>query len=97
MSSKRPTKRKRGTGPLIVGDIDTAALVTPATITETKKDGTVVTKQIWKSLDTPTGDLPAVDKSTETPGLEYDPVDPVDVFSPPPETTNTNSVSRPLY
>ena len=97
MSTNRATKRKRGTGPLIVGDIDTAYLVTPTTINETKKDGTVVTKQTWKSLDNPITPNTAVEKTPEIPAMEadqYDQFDAADLLSPPPEKTKTNSVSE---
>ena len=97
MSTKRPTKRKRGTGPLIVGHVDTAQLATPTTINETKKDGTVVSKQVWKSLDTPTEHVPTVENLSEIPAMEHDIFDPGDVSSPQPETRNTYSVSRLQY
>lgn len=38
---------------MIVGDIDSAQVVTPKTIYETKKDGTVISKQVWESLEAP--------------------------------------------
>src|SRR5271168_4246591 len=53
MSNQRNTKRKRATGPMIVGEVDSAQVVTPKTIYKTKKDGTVMSTQIWESLDPP--------------------------------------------
>lgn len=89
MSNKRPTKRRKG--PLKVGDIELAKVVTPKTIYETKKDGTVVSKKVWISLDTPTPKIPTVEESS---GLDYGPIDePFDV-SPPPERTHASQVSN---
>lgn len=91
MSNKRPTKRRKG--PLKVGDIELAKVVTPKIIYETKKDGTVVSKKVWISLDapTPTPKIPTVEESSE---MDYGPIDePFDV-SPPPERTHASQVSN---
>lgn len=90
MSSKRPTKRKRGLGPMIVGDLDSAELVTPKVIFETKRDGTVVSKQVWESLDKPTDSALESESSSAMPYMDYEPVD---IPSPPPETS-TSRVSK---
>lgn len=90
MSTKRPTKRRRGLGPMIVGELDSAELVTPKVIFETKKDGTVVSKQIWESLDRPTDSVLESESSSAMPSVDYEPFD---IPSPPPDTS-TYRVSK---
>ena len=93
MSTKRPTKRKRGTGPLIIGEIDTAELVTPKTVYETKKDGKVVAKQVWQSLDTPISDTEAQNKKADLPSMDDAPsFDSQFDYSSVPEPLQTNQV-----
>jgi len=92
MSTKRQSKRKRGPGPLIVGDVESAQVVTPKTIYETKSDGTLATKQVWESLEEHVPDKPVVESHSEIPSLTYEPVD--DNPSPQPESTQTYRVSK---
>jgi hypothetical protein len=93
MSSQRNTKRKRG--PMIIGEVESAEVVTPKTVYETKKDGTVRSKQVWEQLDpTSTHVTPVVDKRKER-AAEYEPDD----FrnpSPQPEPSHTSPVSVSL-
>ena len=46
MSTQIPMKRKRGKGQMIIGDLDSAPVVTSWTIYETNKDGTIVRNEI---------------------------------------------------
>jgi hypothetical protein len=92
MSTKRQSKRKRGPGPMIVGDVESAQVVTPKTIYETKSDGTLATKQVWESLEEHVPDKPVVESHSEIPSLTYEPVD--DNPSPQPESTQTYRVSK---
>lgn len=89
MSTKKTGKRKRGERPMIVGEIDSAMVVTPETIYKTKKDGSLVTKQVWVSLDTPNPNITAVEIPPEMPYFD----DPVDMSSPHPEPARTYRVS----
>jgi hypothetical protein len=90
MSTKKTNKRKRGKGPMLDGDIDSAQAVMPQTISEIKKDGSTVTKRVWVSLDTPNPNLSAVEDSTEMPAFENEPAD---MSLAPPEQTNKYQVS----
>src|SRR6202522_1698254 len=74
MSNQRNTKRKRATGLMIVGEVDSAQVVTPKTIYKTKKDGTVMSTQIWESLDPPSSShvTPAIEKMKERETLNHD-------------------------
>lgn len=90
MSNPRNTKRKRTTGPMIVGEVDSAQVVTPKTIYKTKKDGTVMSTQIWESLD------PLPSSSHVTPAIEERGTlnhEPAEFPSPPPEGSHTFPVS----
>jgi hypothetical protein len=75
---------------MIIGDLESAELVTPKVIFETKKDGTVVSKQVWESLDTPTDSVLESDSYGVMPSMDYEPVNNP---SPPPETS-TSRVSK---
>src|SRR5271155_2114267 len=88
MSNQRNTKRKRATGPMIVGEVDSAQVVTPKTIYKTKKDGTVMSTQIWESLDPPSSShvTPAIEKMKERETLNHEPAE---FPSPPPEGSHT--------
>lgn len=87
MSTQRPKKRKREKGPMVIGEVDSAQLVTPKTTYVTKKDGTVVPKEIWVSLDQQTPeDKTDIDKPQET-LFEYS--EPADIPSPQPERSQT--------
>jgi hypothetical protein len=91
MSTKRNNKRKRK-GPMIDGEIDSALTVTPKTISETKEDGTTVTKQIWVSLDKPQVTqrrATVVEEQADIPAVGYDPDD---IPSPQQEGTRTYQV-----
>jgi hypothetical protein len=82
---------------MIIGTVDSAALVTPKTITETRKDGSVVTKKVWESLNPQTPQLPGNvehQKSKERPPNEYDPVD---ISSPQPEGSFTYTATVRVY
>ena len=99
MSSQPTTgKKRKRKGPMIIGEIDSAQVVTSKTIYETMEDGTVLEKEVWKSLDETTSDIPAIDgKQNETTGNEIPPndyYDPVDIPSPPQEPSNTYQVSQ---
>src|SRR5271155_4911178 len=88
MSNQRNTKRKRATGPMIVGEVDSAQVVTPKTIYKTKKDGTVMSTQIWESLDPPSSShvTPAIEKMKERETLNHEPAE---FPLPPPEGSHT--------
>lgn len=89
MSTQKTTKRKRGKGPMIIGDVDSARVVTPKTIYETKKDGSVVAKEVWGSLYSPAPDLPAIpDNSKKKTTMEYEAYD-----IPSPQLEDSESVS----
>jgi hypothetical protein len=91
MSTKRNNKRKRK-GPMIDGEIDSALTVTPKTISETKEDGTTVTKQIWVSLDKPhvtQRRATVVEEQADIPAVGYDPDD---IPLPQQEGTRTYQV-----
>jgi hypothetical protein len=79
---------------MIDGDFDSALVVTPETIYKTKKDGSIVKKQVWVALDTPkpTVEQPAAERSA----MEYEPVD-MSESHPHPETARTYQVSILLY
>ena len=77
---------------MIDGEIDSALVVTPETIYETRKDGTTVTKQVWVSLDTPIPKVTAEERRAEMPALEYMPDIEPDNSSPQPETTRRYQV-----
>jgi hypothetical protein len=81
-------KRKR---PMIIGDVDSAHVVTPKTIHVTKKDGTVVTKHVWEPLYPHVSN---VEKPSERPEMSfgYDAGEPPDIGSPQPERTKTYRV-----
>ena len=88
MNSKNTHKRKRGNNPMVDGDVSSAKFVTHKTITETRKDGTMGTKRVLVSLDTPSkvstpDEIPAGDFS-----YNYEPEN----YSPPP--TNRTKTYR---
>lgn len=92
MSNQKTNKRKRK-GPMIDGEIDSALTVTPKTISETKKDGTTVTKQVWVSLDKPKvtqARITVVEQQADLPALGYDPGD--NIPSPQQDGTRTYQV-----
>src|ERR1700678_3801310 len=91
MSNQRNTKHKRATGPMIVGEVDSAQVVTPKTLYKTKKDGMVMSTQIWKSLDPPSSShvTPAIEKMKERETLNHEPAE---FPSPPPEGSHTSPV-----
>ena len=73
MSNQRSGKRKRRNDPMIIGEVDSARVVTSKTIYETKKDGSIVSREVWESLHQPTPDFPAnVAKPSR---VEYEPDD----------------------
>jgi hypothetical protein len=76
-------------GPIIIGDVESAQVVTPKTIYETKRDGSLMQKQVWESLDPNTSVGPIVDK-----GQPFVPFDnePADFPSPQPEHSYTTPV-----
>ena len=69
-------------GPMIVGDVNSAQVVTPKTIYETKEDGTLTSTEVWQSLDPQTPQVTPVVKERST--FEYEP-DELRNPSPPPE------------
>jgi hypothetical protein len=75
---------------MIIGDVDSAQVVTPKTIQQTKKDGTVVTKQVWQPLYPHVSDK----KPSESPEMTfgYEAGEPADIASPQPERTKTYRV-----
>jgi hypothetical protein len=90
MSTQKTMKRKRGKGPMIIGEGELAAVVTPKTISVTKKDGSLSSTEVWEPLHRPTP-LPAnYDTSNEIPLMDYEPRN---FPSPPPEHTNTYPVN----
>lgn len=75
---------------MIDGEVDAAQVVTQRTITETRKDGSVIKKQVWESLDTPVQKPTAVEKVPEIAAMEYDPgYDPADISQQPERTKKT--------
>lgn len=89
MGNKKINRRKRGLGPLLDGDVDSASVVTPTTVYVTKKDGSVVEKQVWESLDTPTPNASTSEKPPPTPTFVYETME---NHSPPPERSQTHRV-----
>src|ERR1700678_4804748 len=91
MSNQRNTKRKRATGPMIVDEVDSSHVVTPKTIYKTKKDGTVMSTQIWESLDAPSSShvAPAIEKIKERETLNHESAE---FPSPPPEGSHISPV-----
>jgi hypothetical protein len=84
MSTERNTKRRRKMGPMIVGDVDSAQVVTPKRIYERKEDGTLTSTEVWQSLDPPAPLVTPVVKERST--FEYQPDDLRNPSpSPPPE------------
>lgn len=79
---------------MIDGDIDSAPVVTSKTILETRKDGSTVPKKIWVPLDIPNSTSAAVEKPADMSGFEYEPVD---MSTPPPETTKTKTYQVNIY
>jgi hypothetical protein len=82
---------------MIIGDIESQSVVTPRTIQETKKDGTVVTKKVWEPLHTPTErstseEFYTVENQNEYPEYEYEPAD----IPTQPDATNKNVVCTTL-
>ena len=80
-------------GPMIIGDNDSATVVTPKTVQATKKDGTVVTKTVWESLHASTertDSFHKVAENYEPPSFEYEPVD----NTTPPPDSSTYQVRR---
>jgi hypothetical protein len=85
---------------MIIGELDSAEVVTPKTIYETMEDGTVLEKEVWKSLhETPSNTPPIDDRRNETTGNEMPPNDyePVEIPSPQQEPSYTHQVSQWLY
>lgn len=79
---------------MIVGEVDSAQVVTPKTIFVTKKDGRVITKRVWESLDEPAAaTLPTVGFSSELSGMDYEQAD----IPSPQAGSTTNRVSILLY
>jgi hypothetical protein len=74
---------------MLDGDVDSAQVVTPQTIPETKKDGSTVFKRVWVSLDTSNPNLTAMENDAEIPGFEDEPGD---MPSPPTDRTNKYQV-----
>lgn len=70
---------------MIIGDVDSAQVVTPKTIHETQKDGTVVTKQVWEPLYPHHSNVEKASDREMTFG--YDPGEPPDIPTPQPETS----------
>lgn len=97
MNSRKSHKRKRGNNPILEGDVRLAEAVTPKTITETKNDGSIVTKKVWISLDTPSTNLTAEANAVDMPpALEVEPENmspPENMSTPIPERTHTYRVS----
>jgi hypothetical protein len=88
MDSKKSHKRKRGK-PMVDGDITSAHVVTYKTVTETKRDGTSVTKRVAVSLDTPSN----VSTTDETPTNDFfNNYEPDNVSPAPVERTNPSRV-----
>jgi hypothetical protein len=82
---------------MIIGEIESAQVVTPKTIYETKEDGTISQKEVWESLDATTSNFLAInDKRNEMPGNEMPPNDyePVEIPSPQQEPSYTHQVSQ---
>ena len=74
-------------GPMIIGDNDSATVVTPKTVQATKKDGTVVTKTVWESLHASTERTDSylkVAENYEPPSFEYKPANNT---MPPPDSS----------
>lgn len=74
-------------GPMIIGDNDSATVVTPKIVQATKKDGTLVTKIVWESLHASTERTDSylkVAENYEPPSFEYEPVDNT---TPPPDSS----------
>ena len=81
-----PMKRKRGKGWMIIGDLDSAPVVTSKTIYETNKDGTIVQKKIHVPLYPPSPDSSAIiNESREMWPSKYVPTD---IPSPQPEQSH---------
>src|SRR5271168_4389712 len=67
MSNQRNTKRKRATGPMIVGEVDSAQVVTPKNKNKTKKEGKVNSTQNLETPRPPSSShvTPAIEKMKE--------------------------------
>jgi hypothetical protein len=87
MKATQNRKRKRGKNPMVDGDIRSATAVTHKNITETKEDGTTVTRRILVSLDRPCDPLPALTPRSEVPFIEHEVED---ITSAPTDKTNPN-------
>ena len=86
MSTQIPMKRKRGKGWMIIGDLDSAPVVTSKTIYETNKDGTIVRKKICVPLYPPSPDSSAIiNESREMWPSKYVPTN---IPSPQPEQSH---------
>lgn len=82
-------KRKRGIGPMVDGDVESASVVTTDTIYETKKDGSVVEKEIWVPLYPKASTVENTPQTPPfTPSFTYEPID--NPSSPPQKTKNLN-------
>lgn len=76
MSSQIPMKRKRGKGRMIVGEMESAQVITTRTVYETKNDGTVAAKEIRVPLYPPTPVVPVtIDNLVGTSTFDHDPGD----------------------
>lgn len=76
---------------MLNGDDNSAIVVTPKTIYETKNDRSVLMKQVWEALNTPTAQDSIIEKKAQTPPFTYEPFN---HHSPPPDRTETHRVSR---
>jgi hypothetical protein len=86
------TKRKRGRGPIMMGDVALALEVIPKTIYESQKDGSIVSKEVWQPLNPATPDIPAdVDKQREL-STQENQLD--EILVPEPEQSNSNPRTR---
>jgi hypothetical protein len=97
MSSKKTHKRKRGNNPMIDGDLSSARFVTFETITETRKDGTMGTKRVMVSLDTPSivSTTSNISTTDEIPAEDFSYNHEPENNSPPPSTSkNTYRVGK---
>ena len=75
---------------MVDGEVESALVVTPKTINETKKDGTTVKKKVWVSLGMPSSSSTTVENHPQSPIMDYEPVD---IGSPQPEKRNKYQAS----
>jgi hypothetical protein len=91
MSTQKSVKRKRGKGPMIVGEGELAPIVTPKNIIITKKDGSLVSAEVWEPLHRPS-QLPAKDDNSNSNAIPQMDYVPESFPSPTPEHAKTYSV-----